>query len=241
MSQASFESWGVLYLDHLAVTSSDFGAALRDYLALPGSRLVKGPASNPTQKLRYAFVQLLEGITIEILTPEPNSPLCGHIERGGGPYHFCFAVKDIGEALKTIKNEGARVIVDPTPDVAFDGRKIAFFYHPTHGIMELVEAYPALNEIRPVSYTPPKKDVISSQNIVEKLDSILLQTLPSLDKTTILDASMNNTKEWDSIKHLQLMMEIENQFSITISSNQLMSCTDYQSINTLIVKLCHDE
>lgn len=78
---------------------------------------------------------------IEILGPlDDGSPIIGHLERGGGPYHFCFAVHKIDQAVNEAVRAGASVIVAPVADVAFEGRQIAFILHPNHGLIELVQS-----------------------------------------------------------------------------------------------------
>ena len=45
-------------------------------------------------------------------------------ELGGGFHHLCFEVDDIIETLKQLKENGARIIVEPTK--GFENRLIAF-------------------------------------------------------------------------------------------------------------------
>ena len=84
-------------------------------------------------------------MVVEILSPEKDSPIAGHVKRGGGPYHFCYAVPDMDAAIDAAQQNSAKVVVAPVPDVAFDGRRVAFLFHEAHGIFELVEAIPKLN------------------------------------------------------------------------------------------------
>jgi acyl carrier protein len=134
---------GVLYLDHVAVTTPVFERTVGDYLGLPGARLLKGPGNNPTQKVTYAFIQLLGGPIVEVLGLQPDSPIGGHVRQGGGPYHFCYAVADLDASIGRACGAGARVIVPASPDVAFDGRRVAFLFHESQGLFEFVEALPA--------------------------------------------------------------------------------------------------
>jgi catechol 2,3-dioxygenase-like lactoylglutathione lyase family enzyme len=133
---------GVLGVDHVAVTTRRFEDTLADYLSAPGATLAKGPGWNPTQKVDYAFVAMRAGPTVEILGFKEgvDSPIESHVRRGGGAYHFCFVVADIDKALAEVKAARGLVVLKPTPDVAFDGRRIAFFMHRAHGLVELVEA-----------------------------------------------------------------------------------------------------
>jgi len=115
---------------------------LNEYLSLAGARLLKGPAVNQTQKVKYAFVGLSNGMVIEILSPEQDSPIAGRVKQGGGPYHFCYAVADLDAAVEVAQDHSSMLIAAPKADVAFDGRRVAFLFHAAHGVLELVEAYP---------------------------------------------------------------------------------------------------
>ena len=137
-----FGRLGILGVDHVAVTTSRFERTLADYLSMPGARLDRGPGWNPTQHVDFAFVVLDGGPTVEILglRADVASPIEKHVKRGGGAYHVCYVVKDIETALAEIEDAGGLVVTPPTPDVAFNGRRIAFFVHQAHGLVELVEA-----------------------------------------------------------------------------------------------------
>ena len=129
MNQSLLSLMEVLYVDHVAVTTPDFDQTLADYLGLAGSRLIKGPAMNPVQKVNYAFVMLRDGITIEVLGLSEDSPIERHVRQGGGPYHFCYAVSSMGESIAKAESAGARLLSQPVADIAFDGRNVAFLFH----------------------------------------------------------------------------------------------------------------
>jgi methylmalonyl-CoA/ethylmalonyl-CoA epimerase len=133
---------GVLGVDHVAVTTRRFEETLADYLSKPGAELAKGPGWNPTQKVDYAFVVMGGSLTVEILGLKEGvaSPIEQHVRRGGGAHHLCFLVADINVALAEVKAARGMVVLKPTPDIAFAGRRIAFFMHRAHGLVELVEA-----------------------------------------------------------------------------------------------------
>jgi catechol 2,3-dioxygenase-like lactoylglutathione lyase family enzyme len=133
---------GILGVDHVAVTTRHFEQTVADYLSLPGTRIERGPGWNPTQRVDFAFVALGSGLTVEVLglRPDVESPIEEHVRRGGGAYHLCYVVQDLDAALARVKEARGKVVVPPTPDVAFNGRRIAFFIHRAHGLVELVEA-----------------------------------------------------------------------------------------------------
>jgi methylmalonyl-CoA/ethylmalonyl-CoA epimerase len=134
----------VLYLDHTAVTTPDLQQTLREYLSLEGSKLLKGPGENVTQKVNFAFVELPNGSVVEILSPikGTKSPILEHVKAGAGVYHFCYAVQSIEHAVQVAEKLGASILVSPIEDVAFSGRKVAFLFSKFLGLFEFVEAFP---------------------------------------------------------------------------------------------------
>lgn len=93
------------------------------------------------QKVRTAFFKI--GSTkIELLEPTDSaSPVARFLEkRGEGIHHIAFAVADIQDSLRSVKEKGVRLI-DESPRKGSDGLDIAFL-HPTSTfgvLMELCE------------------------------------------------------------------------------------------------------
>lgn len=228
----------ILYIDHLAVSTSDFDLALKDYMSLDGTRLLKGPAINDSQKVRYAFLQLRDGFVVELLAPDGPSPLDSHIRQGGGPYHFCYAVADIEKSLIAAREQGAKVIVPPTADPAFDGRRIAFLSHRAHGLFEFVEAFPGADG-DPVEKEPEPESISSPADIsadheggelASRLKSVFTKIIPLIQESDLPDAGIDSSPGWDSLAHIQLIMEIEAQFNVEIPSTRIATLTTYADI-----------
>jgi catechol 2,3-dioxygenase-like lactoylglutathione lyase family enzyme len=133
-------SLGITRIDHLAVTTADLNATLEMYLSMPGARLDRGPGDNVPQGVRFAFVKMPEFGQIEILSPLHNeSPIAMHVSKKPGPYHLCYAVRNMELAIEAAAGFGAKLLSRPAADVAFDGRRVAFLYHPNIGLFELVD------------------------------------------------------------------------------------------------------
>lgn len=79
---------------------------------------------------------------VELLEPEaPGSPIAKFIEkRGPGIHHICFAVDDIEAALERCRAAGLRLI-DETPRLGAEGKRIAFLHPAATGgvLIELTE------------------------------------------------------------------------------------------------------
>ncbi len=226
--------WGIRYLDHLAITTPDLPRTLAAYLALPGSRLDRGPGHNPRQQVDFAFVRLGGCLRVELLSGDKNSPVAAHQARGGGPYHLCFAVENLDYALRTASEEQARVVVAPTPDPVFDGRRIAFVLHPLHGLLELVEDRPTQMAVDtpPVS-VPPQVNTDSAG----RLRALMHDIFPQLSPEEIPKAALDRTPGWDSLAHLQLMMTVEREFGIEIPASDMPRVTDYTGLDALLRRL----
>jgi acyl carrier protein len=221
----------VMYLDHLAVTTSDFQKTLDDYLCMPDSRLIRGPAINYSQNVEYAFIELKQGLMIEILGLMDDSPISNHVSNKSGVYHLCFAVSDIEKSILIAANEGGKIITNPKEDDAFDGRKVAFLAHKNHGIFELVEAFPKSENNEFIL----NKDTENSET---QLLSIFNNFFRIFDNKLVQDMTVDSTLDWDSASHILLMMEIEDMFNVSFSPDEIMSLSSYRAIqNSILSKL----
>jgi methylmalonyl-CoA/ethylmalonyl-CoA epimerase len=82
-----------------------------------------------------SLVELLESAA-------PESPIAKFVDkRGPGIHHICFAVDDLEAALARCRAAGVRLI-DETPRVGADGKRIAFLHPASTGgvLVELTEA-----------------------------------------------------------------------------------------------------
>ena len=82
------------------------------------------PALVNSQKVNVCFLKTSD-VYLELIEPIGNdSPVKKFSELGGGFHHLCFEVKDIYKELEKMKDQGARVIVEP--EKGFEGRITAF-------------------------------------------------------------------------------------------------------------------
>ena len=68
----------------------------------------------------------------------------------------------------------------------------------------------------------------------KKLEKIVKDTLQS--KKVTLESSMEDIPEWDSLKHIQLIIAIEEEFDITINFSDTLDMTSIPSIKNKILK-----
>jgi len=73
-----------------------------------------------------------------------------------------------------------------------------------------------------------------NNDIDKKLEKIVKETLQS--KKVTLESSMEDIPEWDSLKHIQLIIAIEEEFNITIDFSDTLDMTSFPAIKNKILK-----
>jgi methylmalonyl-CoA/ethylmalonyl-CoA epimerase len=61
------------------------------------------------------------------------------IEKGGGLNHLCYSTGDIEAACRSLRQADMVIVHEPTPAVAFGGRRIAWLVGQDRVLTELVE------------------------------------------------------------------------------------------------------
>jgi methylmalonyl-CoA/ethylmalonyl-CoA epimerase len=97
---------------------------------------------DPVQKVFICFLKKNENPTIELIEPiSESSPVTEILKRNGvTPYHICYEVHDINEAIIKLRTQNFILVGDPVNAVALDNRKICFLYNKHTGLVELVNS-----------------------------------------------------------------------------------------------------
>jgi len=126
-------------------TIAHIGIAVRDLDAiLPFYRDILGLGSVPLDDADGARIAGLAAgdSLVELLeSRDPASPIGKFVAaRGPGIHHVCFAVDDLDAALDRCRSAGVRLI-DQTPRVGAEGKRIAFLHPSSTGgvLVELSE------------------------------------------------------------------------------------------------------
>ena len=131
-------------LRHVGVAVPSLGPTTDALSTLFGYRVVSGPFDDPIQKVSVNFLTQSDKdvAEIELIAPlTEDSPIKAMLSKsGGGAYHLCFETTDIEKAVAHARNNGCLIVTPPVPAVAFNGRKIAWFYTASKQLFELVEA-----------------------------------------------------------------------------------------------------
>ena len=131
---------------HVGVAVPEIDAATSMFATLFGSRVTSGPFDDPIQKVTVNFLTqtdtpACDAAEIELISPlTADAPIQSMLNKtGGGAYHLCFETNDMEAALAHVRQQKCLVVSAPAPAVAFEGRRIAWFYTPSRLLVELVE------------------------------------------------------------------------------------------------------
>jgi len=70
----------------------------------------------------------------------------------------------------------------------------------------------------------------------ERIKQVMAKTFGvGLDKIHA-DASINLLEEWDSLRHLELMLALEFEFTIRISTDDMVQLTSLQTIEDYLLR-----
>jgi methylmalonyl-CoA/ethylmalonyl-CoA epimerase len=131
-------------VDHIGIAVRSLDEHRSYYERVLGA-VFEGVEEVPSQKVRVAFYRLgsrVGGVRLELLEPTASdSPVARFLEtRGEGVHHVAYAVDGIEGRLRSLREEGIRLI-DEAPRPGAHHTRIAFL-HPrsTAGVLtELVE------------------------------------------------------------------------------------------------------
>lgn len=95
----------------------------------------------PTQKVTVCFLNKKDQPQIELITSsDVNSPIHNILKKcGSGPYHFCYSVPDMKEAIAGLKQEKFIILNNPVKSNAIEDNIIIFAYKKSYGLIEIVE------------------------------------------------------------------------------------------------------
>ena len=127
---------------HLGIAVPSIAQALSLYQEIFGYRVLSGPFDDPIQRVSVCFIGtgIPGDMTIEIVAPlGDESPVNGLLAKGVSAYHVCYEVDDVDQVLAEVRAKGCIVVGKPAPAVAFEGRRIAWFFTPVRQLVEVVE------------------------------------------------------------------------------------------------------
>jgi methylmalonyl-CoA/ethylmalonyl-CoA epimerase len=95
----------------------------------------------PSQKVKVCFLNKTDQPQVELITSAgDDSPVDTILRKcGPGPYHLCYSVPDINEAIAGLKKEKFIILNKPVKSNAIDENNIIFAYRKSYGLVEIVE------------------------------------------------------------------------------------------------------
>ena len=124
------------------------GIACRDIEKTKAFYLQQGYTATPTvedplQHVRISFLDKDGGPRLELLEPiGDQSPVARTLATSGvTPYHICYEVPDLEEAIATLRSQRFLLVNGPVPACALDNRRIAFLFQKNTGLIELLESH----------------------------------------------------------------------------------------------------
>lgn len=84
-----------------------------------------------------------DGYRIELVCPldeKKDSPIDQYLNNFfGTPYHICYESRNFEEDIEELKTLGYKVIIEPSPAVAFHNKRVVFMVNSGFGLMEIAE------------------------------------------------------------------------------------------------------
>lgn len=74
-----------------------------------------------------------------------------------------------------------------------------------------------------------------------KLKSVIAAILEIDEKSIDQNTSMDNVESWDSIKHMDLILAIEEEFGVSVPDEEAADLTSYALIKLVVANLVKDQ
>ena len=128
-------------LHHVGYAVRVIEPAVEVYVARYGYVACSPVIHDPTQTALVQFLRLAGDQTyLEFVAPDgPQSKLAGAVKRGGGLNHLCYTCGPLEHVIAELEDSGVRLISEPKPGVAFNGRRICWLVGDDPLPIELVE------------------------------------------------------------------------------------------------------
>jgi methylmalonyl-CoA/ethylmalonyl-CoA epimerase len=104
------------------------------------SECVSAEFSDSNQGVRGKFIQIGD-LSMEVLEPlEGDLILEPWITNGNRAYQIAFEVNDLDNEIAVARKNKIRIVREPHPAVAFNGRRVAFLMPVSGLLVELIES-----------------------------------------------------------------------------------------------------
>jgi methylmalonyl-CoA/ethylmalonyl-CoA epimerase len=127
-------------IDHIGIVVASLDEAQAYYERNFGYQPSGGRIVDPLQDVELQFLHDEAGVRIELIRPmSESSPVARALRQGGGLNHICYRVADLDASVEALVARDAKLVREPRPAAAFDGRRVAFLYTRQRELVEFVE------------------------------------------------------------------------------------------------------
>lgn len=93
------------------------------------------------QNIKICFLIKENMPMLELLAPiDEHSPVNRTLDKMGvSPYHCCYSVDDMNDAIYRLKKKKFVPLIKPVEACAINGKRVCFLFNKTVGLIELVE------------------------------------------------------------------------------------------------------
>lgn len=93
------------------------------------------------QNVKICFLTKENMPMLELLAPiDEHSPVNRTLDKMGvSPYHCCYSVDDMNDAIYRLKKKKFVPLIKPVEACAINGKRVCFLFNKTVGLIELVE------------------------------------------------------------------------------------------------------
>ncbi|MBA5247430.1 VOC family protein [Marnyiella aurantia] len=125
---------------HYGLATKSIEKSIKSFIAL-GYEACSDIIFDPLQGVNLLFLKNENDHFIELVEPAATeNPVSKILSKNGSSlYHICYTVDHLDQKIEELKSNRFKLVLPPTPAVAFEGRKICFLYHPSLGLIELLE------------------------------------------------------------------------------------------------------
>lgn len=125
---------------HIGVAVKDIEKTVAIYVQ--GGYKQSRTTFDPLQNVNVCWLTKDGMPTVELLAPiDEKSPVCNILEKNGvTPYHICYAVEDIEEAIAKLHKMKYVVVSKPKVAPAINNSRVGFLFNKNVGLIELVES-----------------------------------------------------------------------------------------------------
>jgi methylmalonyl-CoA/ethylmalonyl-CoA epimerase len=134
-------SRSVLRLHHVGYAVKEIGPIAEAYVKRYGYDVATQVIHDPLQTALVQFLKLDgDSSYLEFVAPDgPGSKLSNAAKRGGGLNHLCYTCGPLEQVIAELEETGMRLISEPKPGLAFNGRRICWLLGEDPLPIELVE------------------------------------------------------------------------------------------------------